>query len=82
MEVCKNPLINTFAFLKFGFFMHGTIRLELGVIMFIIYTYRYEAVISFADISRTNSPILMRFIPLIQQVVWSLNTNFQAILII
>ena len=69
-------------FLRFEFFMSGTIRLELGVTVSIIYIYKYEAAISFADISKSNGSILLNFIQLIQQVVWSLNMNFQAILFI
>ena len=53
-----------------------------GLLFFcIIDAYRYETVISFADISGSNGLILMKFIQLIQWVVWSLNINFQAILI-
>ena len=74
------------AFLKLGFFVSGVIRLELGVTMSIIFhnihTYRHEMVISFANISGSNGPILMKFIQLIHQMVWSLNINFHTILII
>ena len=62
--------------------MSGTIRLELGVTVSIIYIYRYEAVISFANISGSNGPILLNFIQIIQWLVWSLNIKFQAILFI
>ena len=42
----------------------------------------YEFETSFTDISGSNGLILIKFTQLFQQVIKSLNTNFQGILII
>ena len=81
------PFLNLvfYEFLKFGFFMSGTIRLEPSVTMPIVFVLFMlicvSLKISFTDISGSTDPILMKFAHLFQWVIWSLNITFQAILV-
>ena len=52
------------------------------LVLCVTFAYIYEFETSFADISGSNGPILINFTQLFQQVIQSLNTNFQGILII
>ena len=46
------------------------------------YTYMYELETSFTDISGSINPILIKFTQLFQQVIQSLDIDYQGILII
>ena len=52
------------------------------LVLCVNYVYMCEFETSFTDISGSNGPILMKFTQLFQQVIQSLNIDFQGILII
>ena len=69
---------HVFAFLKFGFFMSGTMSdnfsaaydsVLLCISLHIIYTQIYKFETSFSDISGSTGPILIKFTQLFQQVI-------------
>ena len=75
---------HVFAFFNFGFSMSDTMsdNLVLCVTMCYLCLYMYEFENSFTNISGSNGLILIKCIQLFQQVIQSLNTSFQGILLI
>ena len=65
-----------FKFSLFRFIMSGKL------VLCFTHAYMYEFETSFSDISSSNGPILINFTQLFQQVIHSLNIDFQGILII
>ena len=68
--------MHVIAFLKYGFFMSGTMSEKFcsyyfGLLLFLCYLclYGYEMETSFIDISGSNGSILLKFLQLFQQVI-------------
>ena len=62
--------------------MSDNLVLCVTVSICITHACMYEFETSFTDISGSNGPILIKFTQLFQQVIQSLNTSVQEILII